>query len=181
MSLTDSELNWHTHNKEAYAFISTLRKFWQYLLGCCFIWHTGQMGLQWLRIAHDPWGGYAHWLEESKNLILLSGIDQVPQSPCGCVVVPYTCHPLIVLWWPVKSPRIPKLSEIWSCVRNPHQWLEKRYTRKNVNNPAVHNCPRTRHWQEAYLGSTSSSQWNHWETRLNHWRNVAENNRPMWR
>ena len=66
-SLTDNELNWHTRDKEAYAFIFALRKFPPYLLGRRFTWHTDHMGLQWLRNARDPRGRYARWLEESEE------------------------------------------------------------------------------------------------------------------
>ena len=66
-SLTDNELNWHTRDKEAYAFIFVLRKFWPYLLGRRFTWHTDHMGFQWLRSARDPRGRYARWLEESEE------------------------------------------------------------------------------------------------------------------
>ena len=66
-SLFDNELNWHTRDKEEYAFIFALRKFLPYLLGRRFTWHTDHMGLQWLRSAHDPRGRYARWLEESEE------------------------------------------------------------------------------------------------------------------
>ena len=53
-ALTNNELNWHTRDKEAYAFIFALRKFRPYLLGHCFTWHTNHKGLQWLRNTRDP-------------------------------------------------------------------------------------------------------------------------------
>ena len=66
-ALTDNELNWHTCDKEAFAFIFALRKFCPYLLGRRFTWHTDHKGLQWLRNTRDPRGHYAHWLEESEE------------------------------------------------------------------------------------------------------------------
>ena len=66
-ALTNNELNWHTRDKEAYAFIFALRKFRPYLLGHRFIWHTDHKGLQWLRNTRDPRGRYARWLEESEE------------------------------------------------------------------------------------------------------------------
>ena len=66
-ALTNNELNWHTRDKEAYAFIFALRKFRPYLLGRRFIWHTDHKGLQWLRNTRDPRGRYARWLEESEE------------------------------------------------------------------------------------------------------------------
>ena len=48
-ALTNTELNWHTRDKEASAFIFALRKFRPYLLGRKFIWYTDNKGLQWLR------------------------------------------------------------------------------------------------------------------------------------
>ena len=66
-ALTNNELNWHTRDKEAYAFIFSLRKFCPYLLGRRFTWHTDHKGLQWLRKTRDPQGRYARWLEESEE------------------------------------------------------------------------------------------------------------------
>ena len=66
-ALADNELNWHTRDKEAYAFIFGLRKFRPYLLGRRFTWHTDHKGLQWLRNTRDPRGRYARWLEESEE------------------------------------------------------------------------------------------------------------------
>ena len=66
-ALTNNELNWHTRDKEAFAFIFALRKFRPYLLGRRFTWHTDHKGLQWLRNARDPRGRYARWLEESEE------------------------------------------------------------------------------------------------------------------
>ena len=66
-SLTDNQLNWHTCNNDAYSLIFALRKFWPYLLGRCFTWHTDHMGLQWLWNARDHRGHSARWLEESEE------------------------------------------------------------------------------------------------------------------
>ena len=66
-TLNNNELNWHTRDKEAYAFIFALRKFRPYLLGRRFTWHTDHKGLQWLRNTRDPRGRYARWLEETKE------------------------------------------------------------------------------------------------------------------
>ena len=66
-ALTNNELTWHTHDKEALAFIVTLRKFRPYLLGRKFIWYTDNKGLQWLQNTHDPRGRYTRWLEETEE------------------------------------------------------------------------------------------------------------------
>lgn len=66
-ALTNNELNWHTRDKEVYAFVFALRKFRPYLLGRRFTWHTDHKGLQWLRNTRDPRGRYARWLEESEE------------------------------------------------------------------------------------------------------------------
>ena len=65
--LTNNKLNWHTRDKEAFAFIFALRKFRPYLLGRKFIWYTDNKGLQWLRNTRDPRGRYARWLEETEE------------------------------------------------------------------------------------------------------------------
>ena len=65
--MTNNELNWHTRDKEAFAFISALRKFRPYLLGRKFIWYTDNKGIQWLRNTRDPRGRYARWLEETEE------------------------------------------------------------------------------------------------------------------
>ena len=57
-------MNWHTRDKEAFAFMFALRKFRPYLLRRKFIWHTDDKGPQWLRNTRDPRGPYARWLEE---------------------------------------------------------------------------------------------------------------------
>ena len=66
-ALTNNELNWHTCDKEAFAFIFALRKILPYLLGRKFIWHTDNKGLQWLQNTRDPHGRYARWLEEAEE------------------------------------------------------------------------------------------------------------------
>ena len=47
-ALRESELSWHTRDKETFAFVFALRKFRYYLLGNRFIWHTDHEGLRWL-------------------------------------------------------------------------------------------------------------------------------------
>lgn len=66
-ALINNELNWHTRDKEAYAFIFALRKFRLYLVGRRFIWHTDHKGLQWLRNTRDPRSRYTRWLEEAEE------------------------------------------------------------------------------------------------------------------
>ena len=63
-ALSDSEQNWHTREKEAFALIFALRKFRHYLMGTRFTWHTDHEGLKWLRNTRDPRGRYARWIEE---------------------------------------------------------------------------------------------------------------------
>ena len=60
-ALTNNKLNWHTRDKEAYAFNFVLQKCRPYLLGHCFTWLTDHRGLQWLRNTRDPLGRYARW------------------------------------------------------------------------------------------------------------------------
>ncbi|KXJ07769.1 Retrovirus-related Pol polyprotein from transposon 17.6 [Exaiptasia diaphana] len=66
-TFTNSELSWHTRDKEAFAFIYALRKFRHYLLGRKFTRYTDHLGLRWLRNTKDPRGRYARWIEEIKE------------------------------------------------------------------------------------------------------------------
>ena len=63
-AFSGSEKNWHTRDKEVFAFVFALRKFRPYLLGMHFTWFTDHCGLQWLRNTKDPRGRYARWVEE---------------------------------------------------------------------------------------------------------------------